>query len=156
MTVQGTPARRTGGEFMGARLGRALELAQDDLPVANVLDDARRDAVQADEAQPAQDLLRREQARQLLLVAQAVLQVSTTVAGPTSGGSSWGNWSLAVVLRPMSTRSPGRSPPGVGRTGPHLEIAFRAVDAHALAPHGVVIRAQQEMDLVPGAASLAP
>jgi hypothetical protein len=32
-----------------------------------------------------------------------------------------------------------------------LEIAFGAADLDALPPHGVVVRAQQEMNLVPGA-----
>ena len=41
-----------------------------------------------------------------------------------------------------------------GALRPDLEIAFGAVDQDALAPHDVVVRAQQEMDLVPGASQL--
>jgi hypothetical protein len=64
-----TGSAEPGGEVMGARFGRALELAQDNLPVADVPDDARRHAVQTDEAESAHDLLDPEQARKVFLVA---------------------------------------------------------------------------------------
>ncbi len=54
------------GQFVGARLRRPLKFAEHDLPMRRVLDDARFDAVEADEAEAAQDLFRREQAGQLL------------------------------------------------------------------------------------------
>ena len=49
-------------QFVGAWLGRALKLAEHDLSVCHVMDDARFDAIEADEAKAAEDLFRREQA----------------------------------------------------------------------------------------------
>ena len=63
VTLQGTPAwRNRRGDVVRARFGRALEFAQHDHAVADVVDDARLDAVQADEAEAAQDLFGRERA----------------------------------------------------------------------------------------------
>jgi hypothetical protein len=41
-----------------------------------------------------------------------------------------------------------------GAFWPGIEITFRAMDGHAVAPDGVVIRPQQEMDLLTGVGEL--
>ena len=62
------------GDVMGSRFGMPLIFAQHDQSVIQVLDDARGNAVQADEAQSAQNLFGREKPRELVLVSKAVLQ----------------------------------------------------------------------------------
>src|SRR3974390_3490901 len=77
--IFGDVARHAGltkdrGQFMGARLWRSLKFAQHNLTVRRVLNDARLDTIEADEAEAAQDFFRRKQACQLLLVAQTILK----------------------------------------------------------------------------------
>ena len=49
-------------DVVGARLRPALEFAEHDRPVVHVMNDAGRDAIEADEAQSSQNLLHRENA----------------------------------------------------------------------------------------------
>src|ERR1043166_2365259 len=58
------------GDVVCARLGPALEFAEHDGAMRHVDDDARLDAVKADEAESAHDLLRGKNLREFLLVAQ--------------------------------------------------------------------------------------
>jgi hypothetical protein len=144
--VVGDRARHSGsaelvGNGLGARFGLALKLAQDELPVAYVLDDAWRHAVQTDETQSAHDLPSRKQAREGFLVSQAVLEREHRSAGADQGRQQFGKRLVGSGLEPDENHV----------SGTDLEIAFGAVDQDALTPHGFIIRAQQEMDLVPGA-----
>ena len=59
---------------MRARLGPAGKLSQDNFSMRQVLNDSGLDSIKAHEAKPAQDLLRRKNFRQLLFIAEAVLQ----------------------------------------------------------------------------------
>src|SRR5688572_3325786 len=63
-----------GGDVVRAWFGPAGKFSQYDAPVADVLDDARRDAVEADEAKPAENLCGRKERGELLFVAESVLQ----------------------------------------------------------------------------------
>jgi hypothetical protein len=139
---------------MGARLGLPLELAQNDLPVTDVLNDPRRHAVQTDKAEAAHDLLDREQARQVFLVAQAVLQREHRCAGSDERRQQFGERLVGSGLEPDEDEVSGTDFFWEGAPRLDLEIAFGAADQDALPPHGLVIRAQQEMDLVPGARQL--
>ena len=140
---------------MGAPIGRALKFAQNNLPVAEVLDDPRRDAIQADEAQSAHDLLCREKARKLLLVAQPVLQRQHRGRRTHQGRQQFGEPVIGRGLQPDEDQfSRTDFPRALGALRPDLKIAFRTADKDALAPHGFVVRTQEEMDLVPGASKI--
>src|SRR5512137_1551247 len=144
--IVGNGARHTGraeagGELMRARFRLALELAHNNLPVTDVLDDSGSDAVQAHEAQSAHDLLDREQARQLFLIAQTVLQSQHRCAGSNEGRQQFRKRLAGGGLEPDQYQVSGtdffRAP---GTMRPDLEIAFGAADQYALTPNGVVIR----------------
>src|SRR4029079_16085760 len=62
------------GDIVRPRFGPALILAEDNLPMVDMLDYSRRDSVQADETKAAHDLLRWEELGQLGLVPQPILQ----------------------------------------------------------------------------------
>src|SRR5438445_657583 len=57
------------GDVVRARFGPALEFADDDLAVIDVMDQTGFKPVQTNEAKPAHDLLRREEAGELVFVA---------------------------------------------------------------------------------------
>ena len=158
--VVGDGARHTGaaepsGEVMGARLGRTLKLAQDDLPIADVPDDPRRDAIQAYKAEPAHDLSRWEQARDLLLVAQAVLQGEHSRRWTNQRRQQFGELIVGGGFEPDEDKIGGADLLRVlGALRSDLKVAFGALDADALASDSVVVGPEQEMDLMPGAREL--
>jgi hypothetical protein len=145
--VIGDRARHSGsaelvGNGLGARSGWALKLAQDDLPVAYVLDDAWRYAVQTDEAQSAHDLPGREQAREGFLVSQAVLEREHRSAGTDQRRQQFGKRLVGSRLEPDENQvSAADFLRAAGALGLDLEIAFGAVDQDALTPHGFIIGA---------------
>src|SRR5947207_9031760 len=59
---------------MLARLGRALKFPEDYLPMVQVLDDARLDTIETNEAETAHDLFGSKETGELFFVAQPVLQ----------------------------------------------------------------------------------
>jgi hypothetical protein len=94
----------------------------------------------------------REQARQLLLVPQPILQRQHCSRRSNQGRQQFGEPFIRRALKPNEHQLRNTDfPRALGASRPDLEIACRAVDKDALAPHGLVVRAQQEMDLVPGA-----
>ena len=99
---------------------------------------------------------RREQARQLLLVAQSVLQRQHRSRRSNQGRQQFGEPFIRRALKPNEDQLRNTDfPRALGASRPDLEIACRTVDEDALAPHGLVVRAQQEMDLVPGASQFS-
>jgi hypothetical protein len=120
------------GQFLRARLGRLLKLAEHDQAVVQVMDDARFEAVEANEAEAAENLFRREEPGQLFGVAQAVLecdddrvranqrrqQFGKLVVG---GGFERNQYHVAAA---DFLRHPGA-------TRLNVKIAFDAADGHA-------------------------
>ena len=77
--------------------------------------------------------------------------VTTAVCGPTSGGSNFGNWSLAVVFEPDQHHVADTDfIRGLGAVRVDGEVAGGTADGHAILAHGVEVGAEQEMDFLPG------
>jgi hypothetical protein len=144
-----------GSELVRAGQGRTLELAQHNLPVAEMLDNAWSCAVQADEAQTAHDLLGREQAGELLLVPQSVLQGQHRGRRVHQRRQQSKELVVGRGLEPDEDEVGGADfLRASSAPWPHREIALRALDAHSLAPDDLVVRPEKEMDLMPGASKL--
>ena len=62
-----------GGDIMGAGFGPALEFADDNLPMIDMVDYARLNAVETNEAQTAEDLFDWKELGKLLFIAEAIL-----------------------------------------------------------------------------------
>jgi len=61
-------------DVVRARFGPAGEFAEHDSSVREMLNDSRLDSIQAYEAKPAENLRGRKMFRELLLIAQSILQ----------------------------------------------------------------------------------
>ena len=114
------------------------------------MDDARFDAVEADEAETAQNLFRREEPRQLFLVAQAVLQRDDGRVRANQRREQFRELVVGRGLQPdqhhVADADFLRCP---GALGLNVKIAVDAADGHAFLPHGVEVGAEQEMDFLP-------
>jgi hypothetical protein len=154
------PARDSSGlencsQFGSARTGPALKLTEDDLAMVNVMNQAGLQAVQANETEPAQNLFRGHELRELLFVAQAILQGEDSGCGSNEGRQQVAELAVGGGLQADDDQVAGADllwcP---GAPGPDMEIALRAANRDALAAHNLVIGAEQEMEVVAGAGEL--
>jgi hypothetical protein len=122
--------------------GQPPKFAQEDFPVRNVFDQARLDPIQANEQQTAHHALGPEQCREFLFASESILQRQHGGVGPTSGGSSFGNKSFAVVFSAITAKSQTPISSACGRRGVRVKISFDAFDLNAASPHNVIIRSQ--------------
>lgn len=134
------------GDVMCAWLGPAVELAHDDLAVGLMTDNAGFQAVEADEAKAAENLLCRKQLREGFFISETVLQSEHGGVGANQRGQELGELVVGGGLEAnehdICHTDLFR---GAGAFGIHMEVAFRTEDAHAFAADDVVVRAQEEM-----------
>ena len=144
------------GKSVGATVRAPLKFAEDHLAVVDVVNHTGFEPVQADKTKPAQNLVRRRTERaSCSSLPSPFCKVKMAVAGPTNGGSSRGNCSLAVVLSPISTSSHGPISSGLlAHRGRVWKSPCGLRTMYAVAADNFVIRTQQKMDFVPGAGEL--
>ena len=139
-------------QLVRARSGLALELAQHNRPVFQVMDDAGFEAIEADEAESVENLFRWKAPRQLFRIAQTVLQCDDGGLWPDQGRQQF--WELIVGGRFQSDQHRVADADFVRRPGAFgldVEIARDAADGHPFLAYGLEIGTEQKMDFLPGA-----
>lgn len=137
------------GDVMRARLGPALEFPEDYLSVIKMLNDAWLDTIETNEAESTHDLFGRNKTCQLLLVAQTVLQRQYRSGWSDQRGQQAAELGVGSRLQGDDDQicmADFHGRPGAFR--PDLKIALGTADENSLATDGLVIRPQQEMDLL--------
>jgi len=134
---------------MGSGFGPSLEFPHHYLAMIQVMNEAGLDSVQTDEAKPPKDLFGREQTGKLVFVPQSVLQ--------RQEGRPWPNqrrqqFPKDMVRSRLQTDDHQIARANLSRSarafGPDLEITLRASDGQPVSPNRVIIRAQEEMNLL--------
>src|SRR6266852_8303017 len=115
-----------------------------------MMDDARLDPVQTDEAEAAQNLLGRKNPRQLLLVAQPVLQRQDSRRRPDQRRQEFGELVVGGGLESKDNQiAPADGFRDVGAPGVCPESAFRALNEDATPSQHLEIGPQKKMDFLP-------
>ena len=142
---------------LGARFGSAREFAEHNFAVRAVDDHPRLDAVQADKAQPAQDVLRAKKRGQRFLVTQAILERQYDAPLPYQRRQQTGKLVLGRGLESDQDEVTRANLFRRARTlGVSAEIAVDAPDKDASLANHLVIRPQEKMNVVAGLAELRP
>src|SRR5262249_18007809 len=139
------------GDLVSARLGRAFEFAKNDFTMINMADDAGFDAIQANEAKPAQDGVRRNELGKGLFVSESILQGED---GSGRGDQRWNQQSKLIVGRGLKSNEHKIAYTdffwSTRAFGMHEKISLRAVDKNPIAADSVIIRAQKKVRLMSG------
>ena len=139
------------------QLGPAFKLAQHDQSVIQMLNHPGGRAVQADKAKSPQNLFRWEKPRQLLFIAQTILQRHHGGARTDQGRQQ--------LCKLRVRRRLERDQHHVAHADfirqfcamrPRPKIARRTANLHPTLPHNFVIRPQQEIHVVSGVAKYRP
>ena len=139
------------GELMSARLWRALKFAENDFTMISVPDDAGFDAIEADKAKTAENSLRRDELGEGFFVSKPILQREDGGGRANERGKQISE--LLVRSRFQADKDEVADANFLGRAGAHgmdAKISLGTVNENAIAPDGVIIRAQEKVSLVPG------
>jgi hypothetical protein len=140
---------------VGSWLRRSPEFANNDAAVIDVVNQPGFDAIQANEGQPAYDLLGREQCREAFFIAEAVLKRQDRRLWPNQGRQQ--SCKLVIRGRFEADESKIARPnflrhPGAMRLD--MEIAPWAPNAYTPLPDDFIVGAQEKMDLLAELAKL--
>jgi hypothetical protein len=136
------------GKVVSARFGPALKFADHNTPVIDVMDDSWLQAVQTHETKTAENLPNREQASQLLLIAETVLQRNYCCPWADQRRQETRKLRIGSGFKTDQhyvTRADFVWRPGAPRVD--AKITLWAANENAVAPHRIVVRTQQEMDI---------
>lgn len=137
-------------ECVGLLAGGALMVAQDDLPLSDVANDAGGDAVDADKAQAAGDGLVWEVLREKFFVAETVLEGQESSLGIQQGRQKIEQRCIRRGLEGDDDEIAGADLPSgrVALDRVKMEAPQGAIDLQTVSFDRVVIRPHQEVDVV--------
>lgn len=139
-------------DIVRARLGPALEFAEDDDAMAEMLHDSGRGAVQTDKTKPAHDLLDGKQPGKFLFIAEPILQGENGGFGADERREQSGELIVGGGFKRNENKIARTDFIGsFGAFGADVEIALAAVNGDAAAFDGIIVRAEEEMDILTGA-----
>lgn len=140
---------KSGSDLVSARFGPALEFADFDFAMGEMMNDAGFGAVQANEAKPAENLFDGKKGGEGFFIAQAVLKRQERGVRSDQGREQRREEMIDRGFERDDHQVAGADLSGIlGGAGTSVEIAFRTEDLHAMAPDLVEIRTEKKMDLV--------
>ena len=148
VTLQGTVVSRIIAANSCVR-GPAGAATEHDRPVFQVMDDARFDAIEADEAESAENLFRRKELRQLFRVAQSVSQRDDCRLRPDQGRQQFRELIVGGRFQPdQHNVADADFVRGPAQCGGMVKLPA-GCGGHTALPYGVVVGAEQEMESCP-------
>jgi hypothetical protein len=140
------------GDVVRARFRPSAKLPENDLAVVNMINDSRLDTVQAHETQTTHDLLHRQKTGKLLLVPKPILESQADGGRPHQRRQKLRQLIIRCGLQRDEDQV--RDPYVLGSPRAfrlYSEIALLALDKYAPAPHDLVVRTQEEVNLASSA-----